>query len=330
MFNKLKNKDKVKAYMSEVVLVKRRTIPLDERIVKFFIWIALRVSIRPVHWKNERKNRNIIHKAYKRITSKDFVFIPPAFAFYLIMAFVPTLIIALYLISFSENVTSYVQDHFLKDIKIDSSNLVLFSSSLTQTISSITLILISAWIASAGFSKFIFTLSHVYGHEKFGGFWMNRIKGMTIVLAFSLFVAIGMLGWALLPLFLNAIGLTTNSTTYNVLFWVFLTLAGFVYLYGGFVLLFILAPRFKMKWRHVHPGSVAVTIPTLAFILLFGVITRYTLKYSAFGIIAPFMTMAMSMLFVSYFIYVGMVVNVVFYNTHYNGKTIPKKTFSKK
>lgn len=312
--------------------MKKRKPASDERILKFLIWIILRIAVRPVHWKDKRKNKNIIDNAYKRIVSKDFIFIPPAIAFYLIMGFVPTILMALIIISQNQLLYEYIQQHFLQRIDIiqnlDSSSI--FNISIGSIISFVLIMITSIWIASAGFAKFVFTLSHIYGHDKLGGYWMNRLRGATIVLCFSIFVSLGLILAAAVPLLLSAIGIRQDHFLYRFLLWAFIICGGFVYLYGGFVALFKLSPRFKLTWRQIHPGSMMATIPTMGFIFLFSIITRYTLNYSSFGAVAPFMTLSMSMLIISYFLYIGILVNVSFYKTHHSKATISKFTISKK
>lgn len=328
--NKTKKKTSNKGFIFKYVLTKRRKVGLRERIVKFFVWIALRIAIRPKHWKNKRKNAHIINSAYDGVMSKDFIFIPPAFAFYLVMSFMPVILISFTILSMSESLYSYIDENFLHSLTQNISFSKLFNSSLSSIFFTIFIIFVSTWIASAGFAKFIFTLSYLYDHEYYGGFWMNRLRGMMIVLCFSIYLAIGIIGIASVPIVLSSLDIDSSTILYSFLYWVTFIFLGFVYIYIGFVLLFKFAPRFKLTWRQIHPGSTIATIPTLLFLLLFGLITQVFLSYSFFGVLAPFMTLSISLLIISYFIYVGILVNVVFYKIHHSKYTKFKFTFSKK
>lgn len=104
---KAKKREK-KHYVSSLLVSNPKKVSVNEKIVKFLIYIALRLVIRPSKWRDSDKNYEIIDRTYKRIMSADFIFIPSSIAFYLIMAFMPilSLIIFLYQFEFMQNLLS--------------------------------------------------------------------------------------------------------------------------------------------------------------------------------------------------------------------------------
>ena len=79
---KPKIKKKKTRYVSSLLIAPTKKVSLNERIIKFLIYIALRLAIRPRKWKDPRKNYEIIDRTYKRIMSADFVFIPSSIAIF--------------------------------------------------------------------------------------------------------------------------------------------------------------------------------------------------------------------------------------------------------
>ncbi len=319
--------------MVQNVIIRPKKISMTERIVKSIIWLALRLAIRPKHWKDDRKNYQIIDRAYKRIMATDFLFIPPAFAFYLIMAFMPITLLTLLIVSNVPQVFAFVE---VTLNNFTSGNASAFTSILQHVKSAgaistlIVMIMLSLWVASGGFSKFVFTESYVYEHDKLGGYWMNKLRGMSIVICVTLYSAVGLIFLSIIPWLIQKMGLEIHTTNYEIVYYLFVGVGSFSGIYMGVILLFILSPRFKQSWKQVHPGALAATIPTSGFVVLFTLLTKVFFRYEAYGILGMFMTIAASMFQISYFIYVGLIVNVVFYKTHYGEKTYSKKTISKK
>jgi membrane protein len=117
---------------------------------------------------------------------------------------------------------------------------------------------------------------------------------------------------------------------FSSIYWSIVVVGMFVGSYLLFLLLFRFSPRFKIKWNHVHAGAITSSIPTALFVLLFSQITKIFLQYNFLGQYATFITLSMSISIISYFIYVGLIVNAVYYRTRVGKKTIAKKTVSKK
>lgn len=87
-----------RGYVSSLVVAPNKNVSVREKVLKFLIYIALRLVIRPKKWKHPEKNYEIIDRTYNKINSADFIFIPSSIAFYIVMAFMPifTLIMFIY------------------------------------------------------------------------------------------------------------------------------------------------------------------------------------------------------------------------------------------
>lgn len=100
-YEKKKKPKKMKNhYIGKLLVANPKKVSLNEKIVKFLIYLALRLVIRPKKWKDPKKNYEIIDRTYKRIMSADFIFIPSSIAFYLIMAVMPILSLIMFLYQF--------------------------------------------------------------------------------------------------------------------------------------------------------------------------------------------------------------------------------------
>lgn len=357
---KSKKKHKKKNnYIGNLFVFPHKKISFNERIIKFLIYISLRIAIRPKKWKSPEKNYEIIDRTYKRIVSSDFVFIPSSIAFYLIMAFMPIMIIILVIYQipvfhnwFTEG--EWIQDSktgkivykqtydALKDILskfipgissiIEQATTVINKGggsginveALTATIISLAA---SSWIAAGGFAKLVFTQSYIYEHKFLGGYWANKIKGMTIVIFFSLFLFCSLLFNIFIHKKIDDSNLPNIlKDIFTPLFLVFGLILG---IFIGFLLLYKFSPRFKIKFRHIIPGAMVTTLPTSIFFALFGYISSLW-SYGNYGIIGTFMYIGMGSLIITYFIFIGIITNAAYYKTFVGNKVKTKWTLSKK
>lgn len=377
-------------YIGSLLIANPKKKSFNEKIVKFLIYLALRLVIGPKKWKDPKKNYEIIDRTYKRIMSADFVFIPSSIAFYLIMACMPVLSLIMFLYQIPVIHEILTNGHFeytgkyggsqlnpqgigeqlslsqeqynlltqadgwvqiSKDWIIDDDLLAnvlgkfipgmgdllkqlasvtksehkgIEVGALTATVISL---FVSAWIAAGGFAKLVFTQSYMYEHKFLGGYWMNKIKGMFMVLIFSLIL----FGVLLLNIWVtNSINNSISSkTTRNTLKIIFLVFGLFFGVFAGFILLFKLSPRFSIKVRHIIPGAMVSTIPTAGFLALFGLISSLW-TYGNYGAIGTIMYIGMAALLVTYFIFVGLSANVAYYQTFVGKKVKNKWTISKK
>lgn len=331
---KIKKENKERKYLSSLITPFDKNISLGERILKFIIYIALRLVIKPSRWKQPERNFEIIDRTYKKITSSDFVFIPSSVAYYLLMSFIPliTIISLMTRIPFLQenNIKENLADVFKGFIpgldKIwESLEKMKFSAGTFTAF--IALLITSLWISSSGFSQLIYTQSHLYKHKYVGGYWMNKIKGIVIVIAFSLFMFTVLTGNFFFIRWINNSSLSGNYKNFIKKTFLYVGLIIFVFL--CYIALFKLSPRYKIKIRHVIPGSMVATVPTIIFISIFGIIGEY-LSYKRFGYIGTFLYVGLLVLEISYFIFVGLIVNVSYHNTFVIKELKSKRTISRK
>ena len=342
-----KSKKSKKSAIHLLFVSPKKKISVIEKFIKLIIYVALRLVIRPRKWKDPTKNIEIINRTYKRIMSSDFVFIPSSIAFYLIMAFLPvlSLISLVYLIPGVEHffqanrvgktgptgdAISDVLGKFIpgaESIFRDVKKVMNGASSTSASIAIISSLVVSTWIAANGFSKLIYTQSYIYGHKYLGGYWMNKIKGMFMVLAFTFFLLMALVVNVSFSVWMaNA---NISELNQKILVYTFSIISMFLSLFVGFIILFRFSPRFKIRIRDVIPGAMITTIPTAGFILLFGTITQLW-TYGAYGVIGAIMFIGMASLIVTYFIFVGLTANAAYYKTFVADKVKTKWTLSKK
>lgn len=332
-------------YVSDLILYKPggAKVSVMERVVKLLIYLALRLVIRPKKWKDPEKNYEIIDRTYKRIMSADFIFIPSSVAFYIIMAFMPVIAIIVFTTSLPglEDFKNQVDDVLgkfipgMSDILKQAQEMfnpsngghVSIATQVAGISATFTSLMVSIWIASGGFSKLIYTQSYIYEHKFVGGYWMNRIKGMFMVLAFTAFLVGALLINIFVNRYINSWNVSESGKT--VAKYVFLIFGLLCLTFFGFLALFKFSPRYKIKLRHVIPGAMVAALPTTLFLSLFGIITNLW-SYGAYGSIGAIMYIGMASLIVSNFLFMGLISNAAYYKT-FVGLTVDKKwTVSKK
>ncbi len=330
-------------WLSSLLIAPTKKVTFTERFVKMIIYVALRLVIKPSRWKNPKRNYELIDRTYKRIMSADFVYIPSSIAFYLIMAFMPILSMISFIYSIPA-VTHWLNglspDHhtdpitevlgkFIPGMKELLKQITAASSGADRgaMVATIISLILSTWIASGGFAKLVFTQSYLYDHKFVGGYWMNKFKGMSMVISLTLFLFIALtlntlVNYAILQA-------PWSHVAKNVVTHVFLIGALFGMMLVLFALLYKYSPRFKVRFRDIMPGVMVTTIPTAGFLALFGSITSMW-DYGSYGSIGVIMYVAMAALIITYFIFVGITTNAAYYKTFVNDKVKEKWTFSKK
>ena len=97
---------------------------------------------------------------------------------------------------------------------------------------------------------------------------------------------------------------------------------GFGYVGIGFI--FIYLPPFKLKWKQINPGILTALLPTIFFVLIFGTITKF-LNYEKFGPIGTFIYVLVFVLYLSYFLHAGIIINASYYRTYFSITMVKKK-----
>ena len=335
---------KKRSYVSSLIVSPHKQVTITEKVVKFLIYIALRLVLPPRKWKHPKKNYEIIDRTYKRIMSADFIFIPSSIAFYLIMAFIPilSLIMFFYQLDFfhtflthdgknsvAEVVGKFIpgMDSFIESVSNFTDSHQTKAAQTGAMIATILSLIISTWIAAGGFAKLVFTQSYIFEHKYVGGYWMNKIKGMFIVFSFTLFLFIGLLLNILYEQWVSSF--KWNETAKNVIIHISLAIGLFIFLFIGFIILYKFSPRYKIKVRNILPGAMVTTIPTAGFLALFGSIASMW-SYGSYGALGVVMYVGMSSLIITYFIFVGIIVNASYFKTFVGPKVRNKWTISKK
>ncbi|WP_412031825.1 YihY/virulence factor BrkB family protein [Metamycoplasma buccale] len=333
---------------SNQVIENKHSKNIIERIVKWFIYIILFIAIPHKIKNNKTKGKEIVNNTYKKFNSREFAFIPAGNAMYLFLSFIP---ISCLLIS------------VIGPIKIEY-NIVLRYAILGRIIpgvqdtlpdmtsiwknagGAITFVLFAVsviWFSSKGYSKFVFSVDALYEHKTPLHMVLIRIKGVVISVILTIFLTALLLSFTAFMSFLmkeaGFSGLSTQEEYSKVKlvsdlklrweFWliyyftIVLTLPIFTYL--SILLFFKFAPSFKIKFSHIHPGALIASIPISIFILIFGSLTSI-IRYDKFGPVATFMYLILLVSLMSYFIYIGVIVNSSYYKTFINLPTINKRS----
>ena len=341
---KKKKKIKKPKYFISLFITSPKKVSFKERIIKFFIYIALRLVVRPSKWKNPEKNYEIINRSYARIMSSDFVYIPSSLAFYFIISFMPimSLVLFFYQINFIHSWIVQNDNDALKNLL---SKFIPGIGSLIEQIkhivekkgfkeiklgafvATILSLIISSWISASGFTKLVFTQSYIYEHKYLGGFWTNRIKGMLIVFSFTIFIFLILMINIFLERKIELLDIKSHPK--EILSRFILIIGLFFWLFIGFTCLYKFSPRFKISFKNVIPGALVSTMPTALFLSIFGSISSLW-SYGQYGILGTIMYIGMLCLIITYFIFVGIITNAAHYKTFINKKVKNKWTISKK
>lgn len=329
------------------LLLSTSKISFFERFLKIFIYLALRLAIwKPSRWRDPQKNFEIIDRTYKKITSNDFAFIPSSIAFYIMISFAPILLIisAIYQIpGFEEffkdlngNVDpiksvlggflpgiSGVIDVMKKEIE------ALSFGSWSGWLSFLLFMLPTLWVAASGFAKLIYTESYVFQHKYIGNYWINKFRGLfmvlliTVVLAFALSINV--------YIEIQITKLPWSSVGRQTLKQFYLICSLGILLFSGLAAFFKISPRFKIKWRHTLPGAMVTALPSSLFFAVFGsIVNNKVIDYSKFGIIGFIMYLALASFWFVYFVYLGMIANASYHKTFVSTNVVHKWPFWKR
>lgn len=336
---KKRSKNKPFHLLSGLLVGNKVKIPIGEKIVKFMIYAALRLVIKPSKWKDPQKNFEIINRTYKRIMSSDFIYIPSSIAFYLVMSFMPIItgIFFVYLIpGFKELVIIDGRDAIAEVLGKFIPGMREIIVNLRETIEKINLskifpliffLIITFWIASGGFAKLVYTQSYLYNHRFLGGFWMNKFRGMLLVFQFTIILALAL---SINILIDSAIArLKIAVWIREMILYISLIISLFLLIFILFLLLYKFSPRFKVKFREILPGAMVSALPTSLFLGFFGLIANLW-NYKSYGLVGAIMYLGMASLIVTYFIFMGIITNASYYKTFVGQKVPTKWTISKK
>ncbi|EFF41771.1 YhjD/YihY/BrkB family envelope integrity protein [Mycoplasmopsis alligatoris] len=328
---------KKRGFFSNIVWPNILKINLYEIIIKFIIKIILYITFFWNFKKNKAKLNAMVNRAYMKFSSREFTFIPAASGFYLLVSFVPIIIISYLILSLlsvasSGNIfNAYFIDIILPKMVPGIETVISFLTlQLRKTEAIISLVFLglsSLWVSSAGYGKIISSQNYIYNHKYLGTNLGNRLKGLILVVVISLYLSLLIaftLGLDLLIGGYDVLDKTKNSSSTFILF-IFNAL---IFLYTGFLMLFKFSPSFKLSFRAAHSGVLVASIPTWLLVSLFGFLAKVT-DFNKYGPLGIFMYLSIFISWFTYFMYLGIIVNEAYFKTFVSQRTVQKKILFK-
>ncbi len=193
-----------------------------------------------------------------------------------------------------------------------------------QYVAIILLSLSTLWLSSSGFAQLVYSQNYIYNHEYLGNWFINRLKGLVIVIAITVYLFLGITIY-LWFYKLFEINLNTEEAK-KIFFYVSFTIYLFFFIFLGIGLLFKLTPSFKIPFNTIFSGVLVVTIPMVIFTSTFGYLTSL-INYSKYGLFGTFMYIALFVFTFSYCLTLGVIVNEAYYKTYFSTYTISKKSW---
>ena len=296
-----------------------------EKIVKFLIKISLFFTISRTNFFNNRKKNEIIDSTYESLSSNKFLFIPAGVALYFFLSIIPILIIVISVINLvPNNWTDLLLDDVLGRIIPGIKDMIqtIQFNSTTVNIILLFFLLSLVWFSSKGITKFNDSFVSIYSYEYNSNWLIKRLKGFFTVCAVTIFFIIW--SFAYLPLLDFIKQQTSDQILYEFLFYFTSFFYMIVFGYAGIGFLFLYIPPFKLKWRQIKPGILTALIPTMLFVLIFSLVTKF-LNYEKFGPIGTFVYAVVFVLYLSYFLHAGIILNASYYKTYFSLTIVKKK-----
>lgn len=299
------------------------------KIIKLIINISLLFAFNKKNLSKTKKNATINY-TYNILSSSKFKFIPSSVAFYLFLSIIPIIIIMLSIISLiNQEWSKFLIDDILPNI-IPGINL-LFTTSVDFKSSNFLLVLFfiisSLWFASKGINKFRDSFAELYGYVDTQNFIAKRLKSTFIVILISLYFTIVSL--AFIPLMIGIRTIVKNELFYNFIFYsisfVFLVIFGYI----GIGLLFKHISSIQLKWSYLNLGLLTSLIPIVIFFLIFSTLSKF-LNYEKFGAIGSFLYLIIFILYISYFLHAGIIINSSYYKANILQNVVIKKSLISK
>lgn len=284
------------------------------KIVKFIIRISLLFAFYDKNF-TKIKRKTTINYTYNVLASPSFKFIPSSVAFYLFLAVIPIFTIVMSTISFIDE-NWY---NFLIEDKGPLSQLIpginkMFERTDFKAVHYLFLaffLLSSIWFASKGINKFRDSYTELYGYDNKDNFFIKRIKSIFLVVFISIYFIIFSICYVPLMKLLSE---TYSHEVYLIWFYFVTFIYFFIFGYVGLWLLFRYISPIRIKLRYLNLGILTSLIPILIFLMLFSTICKY-LNYEKFGAIGSFLYLLLFILYISYFLHAGIIINSSYYKT---------------
>ncbi|ENY53739.1 YihY/virulence factor BrkB family protein [Metamycoplasma alkalescens] len=325
-------------FSSKHIVKNKKKQNLLEKIIKSIIYGILFITIPRYIKSSKTKGREIVNSAYTKINSLEFAFAPAGYAMYLFLSFIPTIGLVIGIIGSINQEFEFVIKVIILGQLVPGIDKVIpaFSEVWSNAGGATTFIIVAIsvlWLSSKGYSKFILSLDALYEHKTQNAAWQTRIKGFitSIIITSALIIFLLIISAFLAFILNNVFGIKITKDIvlkdlpweFQLIFWLptifFLPFA----ICLGFLLAFKFAPSFRIKFSQITPGAFVAAIPTALYILIFGSLTSL-INYKQFGVVASFMYIILLLSVMSYFIYIGIIVNSSFYKTFINLPTIGK------
>ncbi len=284
------------------------------KIIKFIIRVSLFFAFDRKDVTKSKTNL-MINNTYNILSSNQFKFIPSSVAFYLMLSFIPIFVIVVSIISaLNENWYGYLINEIFYHLIPGMQNMFSKVDFDTGEILFIVFFMISSiWFASKGINKFRDSFTQLYGFEDKQNFIIKRLKSIFIVVMISIYFSITTVAFT--PLMILIKKNINNNVLYEVIFYLF----SFIYIlffgYIGIGLLYKYISPIKLKWSYLNLGILTSLIPIVIFLLLFSTICKF-LNYEKFGTIGTFIYLVLFILYISYFLHAGIIINSSYYKTN--------------
>lgn len=295
------------------------------KIIKFIIRISLLFAFDRKNVTKSKINQTI-NSTYYTLSSSKFKFIPSSVGFYLFLSIIPIFVIVISVIGainsswrdfllneIFPHLIPGIQDMFNKQIDFNAGEILVIVIFMTSSI----------WFASKGINKFRDSFTELYGFEDRQNFIIKRLKSIFIVIMISLYFSITTIAFA--PLMLLIQKWINNNITYEILFY----LISFIYIvifgYIGIGLLYKYISPIRLKWSYLNLGILTSLIPIVIFLMIFSTVCKY-LNYEKFGAIGSFLYLMLFILYISYFLHAGIIINSSYYKTNVLQNITAKKS----
>ena len=299
------------------------------KIIKSIIRFSLFFSFNRKNLSKSKIN-STVNNTYEKLSSSTFKFIPSSVAFYLFLSVIPVFIIVMSITAafndswylslsneFLPQLIPGIQNMFTKNLDLKSSNIVFIVLFIASSI----------WFASKGINKFRDSFSELYGYDDKKNFIVKRLKSILIVVFISLYFSLVAIAWT--PLMQVVKNNITNHVTYEFLFYFISFIYIVIFGYIGIGLLFKYISPIRLKWSYLNLGILTSLIPIVLFLLLFSTICKF-LNYEKFGAIGSFLYLILFMLYISYFLHAGIIINASYYRTNVLQNVVVKKSLISK
>ncbi|MEE3928438.1 YhjD/YihY/BrkB family envelope integrity protein [Mycoplasmopsis ciconiae] len=318
-------------------------INIYEIVTKFIIKIIFFILTPSNILNNNNKTKEVINRAYSQFTSKTFSFIPSSSSMYFIVSFAPIVIVSFLMLIWSGNYSIYLLESIIswvvpgisdmfQYLAEDGLNLVLGN---TTGITATFLLLISClWFASSGYGRLVASENMIYKHKYVGTWIGNRLKGLLIVFGISLYLALFTIvhfhvAKALNFLVLNSSGFyILDNSTFNFAQYFFNSISALVFLLIGFYLLLKFTPSFKLKFEGLKNGVAVATVPSWILVCVFGSFAKLS-NFGKYGPLGIFMFLSILVSWLTYFCYLGILINASYFKTYISERTMQKKAIFK-